>query len=156
MSALDLIARLRDLGVRLSVDGNELLVDAPQDVINGELAEQIRERKVQIVALLKWSARSARSADLLLVPIDRSRDLPLSYAQQRLWFLDQLERGSAAYNISWTVRLKGVLNVPAMQQAVNALVERHEVLRSSFPTADGAARVQISEQVSVPLSLIHI
>ena len=151
MSALDLIARLRDLGVRLSVDGNELLVDAPQDVINGELAEQIRERKVQIVALLKWSARSARSADLLLVPIDRSRDLPLSYAQQRLWFLDQLERGSAAYNISWTVRLKGVLNVPAMQQAVNALVERHEVLRSSFPTADGAARVQISEQVSVPL-----
>ena len=151
MSALDLIACLRDLGVRLSVDGNELLVDAPHGVVNSELAEQIRERKVQIVALLKWSARSARSADLLLVPIDRSRELPLSYAQQRLWFLDQLEQGSAAYNISWTVRLNGTLNMPAMQQAVNAVVERHEVLRSSFPAADGAARVQISEQVGVPL-----
>lgn|GEM_PF-1660087 len=151
MSTLDLIARLRELGVRLGVEGDELLVDAPQGVITPELATQIRERKVQILALLRWSARSSRLVDLPLIPANSRAALPLSYAQQRLWFLDQLEPGSAAYNISWTVRLKGELNVSALQQAIDALVQRHEVLRCSFATVAGEARLIIHDSVAVPL-----
>jgi len=151
LSALDLIARLRELGVKIGVDGDDLLVDAPQGVVTPELAAEIRERKVQIVAMLKWSARSKRSAELPLEPADRSAVLPLSYAQQRLWFLDQLEPDSASYNISWTVRLKGELDVPALQQSVNTLVARHEVLRCSFPARDGDAETIIHDSVDVVL-----
>ncbi|HEX8190221.1 MAG TPA: amino acid adenylation domain-containing protein, partial [Pyrinomonadaceae bacterium] len=62
---------------------------------------------------------------------------PVSYAQRRLWFLDQLEPGSAAYNIPSAVRLQGHLDVDVLERAVNEIVRRHETLRTSFAQVDG-------------------
>ncbi|MGH7829989.1 MAG: non-ribosomal peptide synthetase, partial [Candidatus Binatia bacterium] len=62
---------------------------------------------------------------------------PASFAQQRLWFLDQLEPGSSAYNIPAAFRLTGRLNVAALEQSLNEILARHEVLRTSFSGADG-------------------
>ncbi len=62
--------------------------------------------------------------------------LPLSFAQQRLWFLDQLEPGSPAYNISTAFRHNGSLDLVALNRAINAVVSRHEILRTSFRIAD--------------------
>ena len=59
--------------------------------------------------------------------------LPLSFGQERLWFLDQLDPGSAAYNIAWTLRLSGALDRGALRAALDFLVARHESLRSRFP-----------------------
>ncbi|HYO95608.1 MAG TPA: condensation domain-containing protein, partial [Polyangiaceae bacterium] len=73
-------------------------------------------------------------------PIERvSRDEPLvlSYAQQRLWFLDQLEPGSPFYNVPGSVRLIGHLNVAALEQTLSEITRRHEALRTSFMTVDG-------------------
>src|SRR5690242_20211827 len=64
---------------------------------------------------------------------------PLSFAQQRLWFLDQLEPGKAAYNMPLVVRLTGVLNLSALQGAVDAIVRRHESLRTRFVGVNGRA-----------------
>lgn len=61
----------------------------------------------------------------------------LSYGQQRLWFLDRLEPGGNAYNIPFELRLRGPLRVDALRRALNTIVERHEVLRASFPERDG-------------------
>ncbi|MGD2183146.1 amino acid adenylation domain-containing protein [Lusitaniella coriacea LEGE 07167] len=72
-----------------------------------------------------------------LSPIDRADTIPLSFAQQRLWFLDQLEGNTAAYNIPMVLRLKGVLAVDALEKAVNAIAQRHDGLRASFSTRDG-------------------
>jgi len=63
--------------------------------------------------------------------------VPLSFAQQRLWFLDQLEPGSTAYNISRTVRLSGTLDLDALQRTLDAIVARHESLRTTFGMKDG-------------------
>src|SRR5436190_1490224 len=70
-----------------------------------------------------------------------SRDgaLPLSYAQQRLWFLDQMEPGNAFYNIPLGVRLVGRLNEAALERSLNEIIRRHEVLRTSFANEGGAA-----------------
>ena len=62
---------------------------------------------------------------------------PLSFSQQRLWFLDQMDPANAAYNIPAAVRLKGPLNLPALERSFNEIVRRHEVLRTSFPSFDG-------------------
>ncbi len=72
-----------------------------------------------------------------IVPVPRDGELPLSFAQQRLWFIDQLEPGNSVYNFPAAVRLKGPLNVVALKQSLNEIVKRHEALRTTFATVDG-------------------
>ncbi|HJT57763.1 MAG TPA: amino acid adenylation domain-containing protein, partial [Ktedonobacteraceae bacterium] len=79
-----------------------------------------------------------------LVPVPRGRELPLSFAQQRLWFLDQLEPNSTAYNIPNATRLSGKLNFHALEQSLQEVVRRHESLRTTFSTKEGQP-VQVIE-----------
>ncbi|WP_186001748.1 non-ribosomal peptide synthetase [Corallococcus sp. Z5C101001] len=72
-----------------------------------------------------------------LVAVPRTRPLPLSFAQQRLWFIDQLDPGSPSYNLTSAVRLSGALDPRALHQALTALVHRHETLRTTFREQDG-------------------
>lgn len=72
-----------------------------------------------------------------LVSEERPKRLPLSYGQQRLWFLDRLEETSSEYNLVEALHLRGVLNIEALEKAVNTIIERHEVLRTHFREADG-------------------
>src|SRR3954467_4686543 len=67
----------------------------------------------------------------------RHRLWPLSLAQQRLWFLHQLEPGTATYNMPSVVRLRGSLHLPALEKALDAILQRHEILRTRFITEDG-------------------
>ncbi|MCF7697614.1 hypothetical protein KPG66_16725, partial [Mycetohabitans sp. B2] len=68
----------------------------------------------------------------VITPVSRDGALPLSFAQQRLWFLAQLDGASDSYHMSMALRLHGTLNVTAWQQALDALFVRHEALRSVF------------------------
>ena len=74
--------------------------------------------------------------------VAREGELPLSYGQQRLWFIDQMEPGSAAYNIPAAVRLVGELDEQALQESLREIVRRHEVLRT-VPSSDGQPRQHI-------------
>ena len=78
-----------------------------------------------------------------LVAVERGGRMPLSYAQQRLWFLQQLEPESAAYNIPMALRVTGELNIALFTESVIALVKRHEVLRTTYKLMDGEARQHI-------------
>src|SRR6266851_2447455 len=71
------------------------------------------------------------------IPRRAQQDLvPLSFAQQRLWFLDQLQPGNPSYNVSRHVHIKGQLDDDALRRAINALIERHESLRTVFRIVD--------------------
>jgi amino acid adenylation domain-containing protein len=72
-----------------------------------------------------------------IVAVERAGEMPLSFAQQRLWFLDQLAPGRATYNIPTGVRLRGKLNVGALEEALTEVVRRHEALRTTFAAEDG-------------------
>ncbi|NLX97237.1 MAG: amino acid adenylation domain-containing protein, partial [Rhodopirellula sp.] len=87
--------------------------------------------------------------------IDRSGPLPLSFAQERLWFLDHLDRGSAAYNIPAAVRIEGVLDTEALAAALNEIVLRHESLRSRFETVDGRPVQRIDAHLRIELPVIE-
>ena len=88
-------------------------------------------------------------------PISRSERLPLSFAQQRLWFLDQLGTGSA-YNMPVALKLSGALNIAALQQALQSIVERHEALRTTFTTVAGQAEQVIVSHVTVELPVVAV
>ena len=91
-----------------------------------------------------------------LIKTDRGENLPLSFAQQRLWFIDQLEPGTPTYNISSAVRLSGRINVDALQSSLDEIVRRHEVLRTSFPSMDGEPRQQIHESRELRPEMIDL
>jgi amino acid adenylation domain-containing protein len=87
----------------------------------------------------------------------REGDLPLSFAQQRLWFLDRLDPCNPAYNIPAAVRLSGTLDVAAFGRAVTEMVRRHEVLRTTFPEVGGEPRQEIAPPpAALPLPWIDL
>src|SRR5688572_24338205 len=90
-----------------------------------------------------------------IVPADRCQVLPLSWGQQRLWFLDQLDQAAgAAYHVPHGLRLKGVLNRQALLDTLNRIVARHEVLRTTFvKTASGP--IQVVAPADIGFSLIE-
>ncbi|HEY6350086.1 MAG TPA: amino acid adenylation domain-containing protein [Candidatus Angelobacter sp.] len=113
------------------------IFDAPTVV---ELAEKVSVAR---------RARQAPPPGLVLV--DRPRELPLSFAQQRLWFLDQMEPGTGAYNLPFGLRLLGNLDRLTLERSLNAMIQRHEVLRTRFPVRDGKP-----VQVIAPEALVQI
>ncbi|MFL5540511.1 MAG: non-ribosomal peptide synthase/polyketide synthase [Longimicrobiaceae bacterium] len=99
-------------------------------------------------------AGKAAAAPLARVPRDRA--LPLTYMQQRLWFLERMQPGTAAYNVPMGVRLRGELDVEALRRALEEMVRRHEALRTTFGEAEGepVQRVSPPGEVALPLDLV--
>ncbi|SDU98657.1 non-ribosomal peptide synthetase [Pseudomonas mucidolens] len=94
-------------------------------------------------------AGGQRNQQSLIGTVDRSQPVPLSYSQQRMWFLWQLEPDSPAYNVGGMARLRGVLDIGRFEAALQALIMRHETLRTTFPSVDGVARQQVAAQSGV-------
>ena len=92
-----------------------------------------------------------------IVPVPRQEDLPLSYAQQRMWFLEQLlPPDNALHNIPQALRIKGGVNVDALERSLQEITRRHETLRTTFTTVDGKPRQQIAPFQPVPLTVTDL
>ncbi|MBW4609145.1 MAG: amino acid adenylation domain-containing protein [Hassallia sp. WJT32-NPBG1] len=92
-----------------------------------------------------------------IIPVrSQSNFLPLSFAQQRLWFLEQLQPGSVIYNLSAAVQLSGSLNVIALAQSVNEIIKRHEILRTTFSKVDGQTVQEIHDKYDLKLPIIDL
>ncbi|WP_050808561.1 non-ribosomal peptide synthetase [Collimonas fungivorans] len=92
----------------------------------------------QLAELALEIAEAGQNTLSAITPADRSSPLPLSYAQQRLWFIARVDsQASVAYHIPGALRLRGVLDQPALKAALDRIVERHEALRTCFVTTDG-------------------
>src|SRR5262249_24546915 len=133
LMATRLVSRVRaTLGVELAIP---TLFESPTV---GELSARLRE------------AGKGRPP---LVRRQRPERLPLSYAQQRLWFIDRLEGTSVEYNIPEALRLKGNLDTEALERAINTIVELHESLRTRFAEVDGEPIQVIEPELRIELPL---
>jgi amino acid adenylation domain-containing protein/non-ribosomal peptide synthase protein (TIGR01720 family) len=108
----------------------------------GAFAEQVR--------LIQASGSTNKQPPI--EKVDRSQPVPLSYSQQRMWFLWQMEPDSPAYNVGGMARLRGVFDVARFEAALQALILRHETLRTTFPSIDGVARQQVHAQTGVRMA----
>ena len=111
-----------------------------------------------VAGLAELVRQAAKSEIAAIRPVDRSQfaQLPLSYAQERLWFLNQLEPGSVAYNLPVALRLAGKLDIGQVEQAVQLLIARHESLRTVFPSREGQAHQVILEQLEFHLLRLDV
>ena len=99
---------------------------------------------------------NGRSKSLPLVPMARTGPLPLSFAQQRLWFLEQVDQGTGDYIIPVALRLCGVLNVQALERSFTELIRRHEMLRTTFQEVGGVPIQVIEPESTFTLSLVEV
>nr|ABI26078.1 OciB [Planktothrix agardhii NIVA-CYA 116] len=90
-----------------------------------------------------------------IVPLNRQDDIPLSWAQERLWFVNQLEGESGAYTIDLTMRLLGNLNVKALEKAFQAIIQRHEPLRTQFKLKDNKPIQAIASSINFTLPVVQ-
>ncbi|MFT4087307.1 MAG: condensation domain-containing protein [Gordonia sp. (in: high G+C Gram-positive bacteria)] len=95
-------------------------------------------------SLVELSRSKAAALAPLVAVVPRPKVIPLSFAQQRMWFINQLDTSSSAYNIPTVLRLSGELDVDALRSAVVAVVARHEILRTTFPAVDGTPMQKIA------------
>ncbi|MBH8554256.1 amino acid adenylation domain-containing protein [Nostocaceae cyanobacterium CENA357] len=100
------------------------------------------------------SKQLGQSVPITRVP--RDKDLPLSFSQQRLWFLQQLDPSSTAYNGSNTLLLQGRLNITALENCINEIIRRHEILRTCFALSDGKPVQKILPQLTLCLPIVDL
>jgi hypothetical protein len=130
------LAELRAHGVKLWVEADKLKLRAPAGVLSPELTDAIKQRKAEILALLRPEAVYS------IPPVALQDSYEVSAAQRRLWVLAQFPDGSAAYNIPLHQMLEGPLDRSALETAFARLLERHEALRTTFMAVEGEPRTR--------------
>ena len=137
----ELIAVLREKRVQLWEDNGDLRLSAPRDTLTPELTGALRARKAEIIEFLR-SAREGSVTHTVALDATPGASLPrlLSFAQERLWFLEKLGGAGAAYNVAAAVRIRGALRADALAHAFAEVQRRHDVLRARFVDIDGEPR----------------
>ncbi|WP_406108780.1 amino acid adenylation domain-containing protein [Micromonospora globbae] len=121
-----------------------------------DLKDPARDAARQALIAQRLRRRQAAATAARITPRPPDAEVPLSYAQERVWFMDQLAPGEAAYHIAVPMRVRGPLDVAALRAALDGLTRRHESLRTRFPAdADGKPTVVIEESLEVPLTIVE-
>jgi amino acid adenylation domain-containing protein len=155
MTALALIESVRATGIELWEENGQLRLKALKGALSDDLRAQLVANKAAIVSLLRQ--RAAEKVPPIL-PINRGEfeRLPLSFAQERLWFISELEPDSTVYNIPAAVSIRGGLDVERLEQAYNFVIARHDNLRTVFPNENGVPRQRIMERLDFRLERIDV
>jgi amino acid adenylation domain-containing protein len=139
---VSLMLRLQNMGCRIWAEDDKLRIRTSKNALTAELKQEIQDRKADILTFLK--AAKTQAVSTAEIPA-LSADSPklLSFAQQRLWLLAQLQGSSATYNMPIALQLNGNLNIDALHSSLADLLNRHESLRMYFPTVAGQPQVAI-------------
>jgi amino acid adenylation domain-containing protein len=150
-----LIVDLRQQGVLLKLENERLICDAPKGVMTADLLDQVRQNKDAIVELLKLERDQSGIASGI-PRVARDIEIPLSFSQESLWFLEQLNHGTSAYIIPLKIRIPASVDSDVLQRTLNEVVRRHEILRTKFCSVNGSPTQIISPPCNVPLAIIDL
>ncbi|HEY9809671.1 MAG TPA: amino acid adenylation domain-containing protein [Halomicronema sp.] len=123
--------------------------------INQRIAQLSPAKRKLLEQKLQQKAKNVNHQPTI-TPREKTQSAPLSFFQERMWILDKIEPGNPAYNCPINIRITGSLNLAALEKAINQIVERHEVLRTSFPTVDEQPIQVIATSLNVKLPRINL
>ncbi len=138
----ELIKELAAKKIRIWLEEETLRFKAPKDALDAELKNRMVQNKLALIEFLKAQAQEKQQQNQPISPRPDLNSLPVSHAQRRLWFIDQYSelQQKAAYNIPVAIKIRGALNIEALQQALHTLVKHHEVLQTVFENHKGLPR----------------
>jgi amino acid adenylation domain-containing protein len=152
-----LLDQLAKRDIRLSLDGNRLRINGPRGALDDELKATIAVRRDDIIARLRMPGSTLQDHDAGAIHrISRTGPLPVSSAQQRLWFLNQMDPGNDQYTIGGGIRFRGTLDIDVLRQAIHGLTIRHEAFRTTIGERGGQPWLTISETSIVPVNVVDI
>jgi len=143
MTLLTVLKDLKSKDIKLWVDGDSLQFDAPPGSMSADLEQQISTYKPEIIQILNRSKKQAG-----IQPASREALLPLPYAQEGVWYLEQLNPGTSSYNMLATWEVTGELDLAMFERALKKLTARHETLRTAFQTVDDQPVLVIQPHVA--------
>ena len=157
------VLRRKQIGIQDSffeLGGHSLTATQVLSRIRAHFSTEIPVREFfaqpTISALAERIGQNTKTEIPAISPASRDRDLPLSFGQQRLWFLYELEKESSHYNIARASRILGSLNITVLEQALTEIVRRHESLRTSFPSENGIPRQYIAPPTAIKIKQIDL
>jgi amino acid adenylation domain-containing protein len=156
MNLNQFLAELAERGVKLWLEGDTLRFRAPKGVMTSEDRDLLVLHKAKLISLLSQSNTSANDTDQTIVPVSETQDIPLSFAQERLWFWSQLEPNNPSYNELFALRCLVSLNIVALEYSLNNIVARHEALRTNFTTVNGQPVQVVAESLTLTVSIIDL
>lgn len=158
MLAEAIVLRLSTCGVDLWVEAGTLRFRAPRNAIDEDSRREIAENRDAIISVLSQRGADAPpvAKEGRILPRSPDREPPLSFAQKRLWFLDQLDPGSPRYNIGSWLRVREPINLDLLAVAVDDLFARHEVFRMCIRAAKGEPVLDILPRALVSLDVVDL
>ena len=151
-AAAALIAELEARDVQISAEDGKLRLNAPKGALDDALKAKLSARRDGLLAALQARAASDSKTGGI-PPLPEGRRPELSFAQRRLWFMEQMDPGSVRYNIGRGIRLTGKVDTEILRLALEDVLARHEAFRMQITTDEGAARVKVLECSRIPIEI---
>ncbi|MCB0165296.1 MAG: amino acid adenylation domain-containing protein [Anaerolineae bacterium] len=148
-----LLIELHTRGIKLWLDGDRLRYKAPKGALTPDLRQAIGQHKAELLSFLRQAQRTTEPP---LQPTSYTGPIPLSFAQQRLWFINQLDGSSPAYNMPSAFQLSGQLEISLLHRSLIEIVRRHAILRTTYQAEDGQPHQVIASEVNVALPVVDL
>jgi NRPS condensation-like uncharacterized protein len=154
----DFLGNLEKQDIKVWVEGDRLRCNAPKGLLTPELRNELANHKSAIISYLQQKAQAFSENKLpAIYPVSRDQDLPLTWTQQRLWFLDRLASGNNnAYNLSTALELTGDLNITALEKTIAEIIKRHEIFRTTFQLINDTPVQIIHHDLTINLPIIDV
>lgn len=157
MTILTVVRTLNELGIFPYLEDGKLKTRSDAPISDSETVALIRAHRDELIGFLAGTEGEIRQTTPIVPIADRAAPTPLSFAQQRLWFIHQLEGGSSQYNININLVLRGALDMEALRRTIDTIVARHETLRTRFIQDDKGEVLQLPAAAGpVPVPLVEL
>ena len=144
LPATELLAQLERSGIEVRAKDGKLQINAPAGALTPELQAELRRRKPELLALLAGDAS------------EEDAWAPLTFAQQRLWLIENFSPSSIEYNIPQAWLIDGAVDREALRQSIDRLADRHAALRTSIELRGGVPVQVVANRVQVPLDFTDL
>jgi len=156
------LLKIEEVGIHddfFDLGGHSILVNQSITRMREELQTDITMKEFFEEPTIEALARrleNRQKTSRSIKPAPRDQEIPLSYQQEQLWFLQHLDPDSMMYHVPRAIRFRGELDIPALKQSVYHLIKRHEILRTVFPSVNGRPIQRILEPFEIPIPIIDL